>query len=516
MSKLDAVREEIRLRAEIDLPFFINLVHPRRVLGDIHIDTCRWWTRPEKKSHQLLLLPRDHQKSTLMAYRATQRIVKDPCTRIIYLSSTSNLAVKQLGFIKGILTSKVVQRYWPELIHPEETKREKWTESEISVDHPRRREESIRDPTIFTAGLTTNIVGMHCDVAALDDIVTDDTSLTEEGRERVKRAYSYLASVEATDAEEWVVGTRYDPKDLYNDMLQMTIEEFDDDGTLIREEPLYEVKQHSVEDQGDGTGEFLWPIQTRNDGKTFGFNQKILARKRAQYQDSTKFRAQYYNDPNDISTSGIKDFQYYDRQHLSQSNGKWFIQNKKLNVFASVDFAYSLSKKADYSSIVVVGIDADRNFYILDIDRFKTEGNVSDYYTHILRLHQKWDFRKIKAEVTVAQKTIVQTLKDEYIRRDGLALSIEEYRPDGREGTKAERIYNTLQPRYSNHQIWHYRGGNCQILEEELTLQKPAHDDVKDALASVIPMCVAPTGSPARVNMVNRNEMYHSRYGGIL
>src|SRR6185369_16025774 len=103
----------------------------------------------------------------------------------------------------------------------------------------------------------------------------------------------------------------------------------------------------------------------------------------------------------------------------------------------------SLGKSADYTSIVVVGIDGDRNYYVLDIDRFRT-GDLSEYYNHILRLHQKWDFRKLRAEETMAQKVIVQNIRDDYIRRDGLALSIEEYRPEAREGTKAERIYNTL------------------------------------------------------------------------
>jgi hypothetical protein len=67
--------------------------------------------------------------------------------------------------MKDILTSDTYRLYWPEMVEKEEAKREKWTEREISVDHPKRKEESIRDPSIFTAGLTSNIVGMHCDIA---------------------------------------------------------------------------------------------------------------------------------------------------------------------------------------------------------------------------------------------------------------------------------------------------------------------------------------------------------------
>jgi hypothetical protein len=67
--------------------------------------------------------------------------------------------------------------YWPDMVEKEEAKREKWTEREISVDHPKRKEESIRDPSIFTAGLTSNIVGMHCDIAVLDDVVVQITHI---------------------------------------------------------------------------------------------------------------------------------------------------------------------------------------------------------------------------------------------------------------------------------------------------------------------------------------------------
>ena len=62
---------------------------------------------------------------------------------------------------------------------------------------------------------------------------------------------------------------------------------------------IYEIFERVVEDQGDGAGEFLWPKMRRNDGKWFGFDRAILAKKRGQYLDKTQFYAQYYNNPND-------------------------------------------------------------------------------------------------------------------------------------------------------------------------------------------------------------------------
>ena len=176
-------KSQIREAAESDLEKFITLIHPGRVLGAVHRDVLRWWTRGESKSHQLLLMPRDHQKSALVAYRVAWEITRNPAIRILYISSTANLATKQLKFIKDILTSDTYRLYWPEMVHPEEGKREKWTEFEFSVDHPKRKAEAVRDPTVFTAGLTTSITGLHCDVAVLDDIVVRENAYTEDGRD---------------------------------------------------------------------------------------------------------------------------------------------------------------------------------------------------------------------------------------------------------------------------------------------------------------------------------------------
>lgn len=514
-SQISTKKELIKELALTDLAAFIKLIHPMRCLGGIHEELISWWTREEGKSHQLVLLPRDHGKSAMVAYRVAWEITKNPTTRVLYISATANLAQKQLKFIKDILTSDIYRTYWPEMVNLSENDREKWTESEIAVDHPLRKKEAVRDPTVFTAGLTTTITGLHFDIAVLDDVVVRENAYTEEGRDKVKAQYSLLSSVESADAQEWVVGTRYHPKDLYNDLLSMGVDQYDDNGEITGSDPLYEIFERQVEDIGDGTGQFLWPRQQRYDGKWFGFDQQILAKKRAQYLDRIQFRAQYYNDPNDSENAAIgrEYFQYYDPKHLSRVNGKWHYKHRRLNVFAAVDFAFSLRRRADYTAIVVVGVDSDTNYFVLDIERFKTD-KISDYFAKILKLHQKWDFRKIRAEVTVAQQVIVNDLKQNYVRAHGLALAIEEFKPNRHQGTKEERMEAILQPRYHNGQIWHYQGGNCQVLEDELVLTNPPHDDVKDCLASVIDSCVIPSGAAIREsNVVNFNT--HSRFGGV-
>jgi hypothetical protein len=108
----------------------------------------------------------------------------------------------------------------------------------------------------------------------------------------------------------------------------------------------------------------------------------------------------------------------------------------------------------------------------------------------------------MRAEVTVAQQAIVKQLK-ELIKQHGLAISIDEYRPNKHQGNKEERISSTLEPRYDNLQIWHYRGGNIQTLEEELSMRHPPHDDIKDALASAIDIAVKPSQQVRRTKNTN-------------
>lgn len=506
--KIQLVRES----AEADLAVFIRLVAPHLLLGSVHYELLAWWCRQEAKKNQLVLLPRGHLKSKLAAYRTAWHITKNPETTVLYVSATADLAEKQLYQIKQIIDNPIYRRYWPEMIGVDEGKREKWAVAEICVDHPRRKLEGIRDATCKAVGLTSNTTGFHADIVVLDDIVVPGNAYTEEGRSKVASLYSQLASIENPGAEEWVVGTRYHPKDIYQNMIEMKAEIYSQEtGDLESDDEIYELFQRVVETNG----EFLWPSQTRQDGKSFGFNYKILAGIKGKYQgDITQFYSQYYNNPNNSDTARISSdkFQYYERSLLNSREGDWYIKDRKLNVYAAIDFAFSLRQKADYTALVTVGVDHMGNYYVLDIDRFKTD-RIVEYFNHIVKAQQKWGFRKLSAEVTVAQKTIVSELKESYIKPNGIPLSIEEHNPNRHQGDKEERISAILEPKYDNMQVWHYRGGNCQSLEEELIMRHPPHDDIKDALASAIHISVIPRQRLS--TSLGSNVITHARFGGV-
>ena len=508
MTQIDQIREA----AEADLLTFIKLVAPHLLLGAIHEELITWWSRTDRKDNQLVLLPRGHMKSKLAAYRTAWYVTNHPETTVLYVSATADLAEKQLYAIKQIIDSPIYRRYWSNMIHPEEGKREKWAVAEIAVDHPQRKLEGIRDATCKAVGLTSNTTGFHADIVVLDDIVVPSNAYSEDGREKVTNAYSQLASIENPGAEEWVVGTRYHPKDIYDTMINMKETYYDNEDDEESEIEVYELFQRVVEIEG----EFLWAKRTRKDGKAFGFDAKELARIKAKYIDTTQFYSQYYNDPNTTENARINsdNFQYFDKAALNVKDGDWYIRDRKLNIFAAIDFAFSLRRQADYTALVVVGVDHQANYYVLDIDRFKTE-RIVDYYQHILKCWEKWGFRKIRAEVTVAQQTIVKELKDSYLKPNGIPLSVDEFRPTRSLGDKAQRVGAVLEPKYDNLQVWHYKGGNCQTLEEELVMVHPPHDDIKDALSNAMAISLAPKLRMTQGLGFNKPLPTHSRFGGI-
>ena len=496
--------EEIRKLAESDLISFVKIVAPYNVKGVCHDELCKFLTNPDLKPYRLVLYPRGHRKSFYAAMYAAWRIVRDPSISIVYLSATSDLAESQLRTIKSTLDSPIVRKIWPELINVDEGKREKWTTTEICVDDPRRKAEGTRDSTVKAGGLTTNITGAHCDLIILDDMVVPKNN-TEEGRRQVIAQYSQLQSILNPGGGIIAVGTRYHPKDIYSTMQETMEEIFDDKGELLGKEPQWDILQRSVEENG----EFLWNRSRRKDGKHYGFDFRELARIKAGYADTSQFYAQYYNDPNDEGNALITAdmFEYYNREHIYTKAGVYYIKNRPLNVYAAIDFAFSLAHRADSTSIVVVGVDSDGNRYVLDIDRFKTD-RIQDYYNHIMALHNKYNLKKLRAEVTVAQQVIVTALKDK-LAENSTRLVIEDYRPQTK---KEERMLAVLRPLYEDHKVFHYKGGNCEILEEELKQVKPAHDDVKNALADALSIAVP----PKQQHFTKHKEIKPmSRFGGF-
>lgn len=510
---------QVREAAEQDLYFFARLVNPGYMYGSIHREIFRWLQDYNLygkggsiTDNKLVMLPRAHLKSHIVATWCAWMIVRHPEITILYVSATAELAISQLYNVKNILDTDLFRKYWPEYIHPDTGKREKWSSTSIMIDHPTRKKEGIRDATIKVAGLTTNTTGWHADVVCSDDVVVPENAYTEEGRDSVAKKTSQFTSIRNAGGFTVACGTRYHPADIYGVWKEQTTEIYDEQGEYVGKKPVWEIIEHVVEKEDV----FLWPRTVREDGKAFGFNKNVLARIKAEYTDRVQFYAQYYNDPNNPESKRFSRdvFQYYTPRFLKKEKGGWYYNGNRLNIYAAVDFAYSLERAADYTAIVVIGIDNESNIYVLDIDRFKSTKTI-EYFKSIRNLHAKWYFKKLNAEVTAAQKVIVESIKD-FIKESGLRLSVVEYRPSKAEGSKEQRIAAILDHRYENRQMWHLEGGWTGILEDELIQSRPKHDDLKDALASAVSIATPPARSSRdRIKDFFMAEGPRSRFGGF-
>ena len=276
LEKMPEEAKQIRETAKEDLFFFARLVNPGYIYGDIHKQLYQWMQTytlygrgDDITSNKLIMLPRAHLKSHMVATWCAWIITRHPEVTILYVSATAELAETQLFAIKNILGSTVYQRYFPEYINPQEGLRESWSQRKISIDHPIRKKEGIRDSTVATAGLTTNTTGWHADIVVADDLVVPENAYTEDGREAVSKKASQFTSVRNAGGFTMACGTRYHPSDIYATWRAQEYELFNDDGDVIDKKPVWEIMEYAVEDNGV----YLWPRAIRSDGKAFGFDQ---------------------------------------------------------------------------------------------------------------------------------------------------------------------------------------------------------------------------------------------------
>lgn len=507
-----STKQQIKETAEADFFFFCELVNPGYCYGEIHREVAAKMSQ-EDVLDQLILLPRGHLKSHMMACWAAWAITRNPATSILYVSATESLAILQLSAIKAILESDTYRRYWPNMVHPEEHKRTQWAMKDIKVDHPERRKYGVRDATVAARGITANTTGMHCDILLFDDIVVPANAYTEDGRASVAAGYSQLSSVLNPGGITKVVGTRYHGADIYATMINATDEIVDDNGEVLETVKLFDVFERVVETDGV----FLWPrTQNPENGKWYGFNRQVLSKIRAKYfvaNERPQFYAQYYNNPSDSGSDRVdsENFQEMDPRRLvyDKAEGCWTYMGLRLNITLGGDLAYTTKPTSDYTAFAVVGVDQQGFYYILDLVQFKTD-KYQKYADEFIKLLRRWQFRKAKIETVAGANVIVNFIRDK-VRETGIPCSVVGDKPVKE---KKERQAAVLEPLYDSHTMFHTPGGLIRVYEEQITLARPAHDDIADAVVNAVSIATVPRRTRNNNSTVS-DLSAHPRFGGI-
>lgn len=500
---------EIRDSCLSDFYTYLKVILPDLQLGHCHQDFATHLQGPG--NHKLVIFPRAHLKSTIEAAWGCFLITQKPTTTILIASATSGLAEQQVYAMQNILESPMHRRLFPELLgNVKEGQRDKWTQKAFNIEHPIRKKNRIRDNTVYACGAGKTITGLHFDYLFLDDIIADDSDKmnpqTLQGRDAAVRWVSRATSILNPGGGVLAVGTRYHKDDIYAKLKELTLPIFDGDDNIVGNTQLYSVVEKVVEVGGD----FLWPKKKAMNGEYYGFDFKTLEVVKASYKhDMSQFYSQYYNDPSDPENKLIDPacFQYYDKENLVSSGTTWYLNNKRLHIFAGMDIAASMEKRADNTVIVVVGVDDSGYKYILDIQRKKTN-QISVMSDMLFTAFHKWRFKKFRIETNASQGLAANQMQADMRKRN--AVFVWEMKPS--RGDKHLRIMSILEPEYTNKNIFHYRGGNTEILEDELVSAK-GHDDTKDALAmtcEIVPLVVRRMRTKRKSNVI-----IHPRFGGV-
>jgi len=152
----------------------------------------------------------------------------------------------------------------------------------------------------------------------------------------------------------------------------------------------------------------------------------------------------------------------------------------KCNIFIAVDLAISEKHTADYTAIMVVGINSENHWFIFDCvyGRFDPSQTID----HIFNLVKKWRPMIVGIEKVAFQRALIHFVMKEMPARDCF-FAIKELEA---EKQKELRI-KSLQPRFRAKTMWlpEYASWLTEMESELLRFPKGLHDDLIDALAYI-------------------------------
>lgn len=432
---------------------------PHKELADLAQD----WSGKRKK---LILMPRGSFKSSVVTVGyAVQQICANPNIRILIGSEVNATAKKFLREIKDHFETNERLRY---LYGDHVRKKSRWTDDDITSA---LRTRTAKEPTVFTTGTDQSRTGFHCDIAILDDPVSATNINTVEAREKTLQWYREISNnILDPDGYLIVIGTRWHFNDLYQHIIDEESEEFD---IHVREAVLnnralkiltspvpVEEKVAQIKDH-----ELLFP--TRLGVKELWSKYKSVG--------SSMFSNQYLNRVmlDEDAVFKLTNIRYYD-----PANEMDRAKMRRLNTYISIDPADSMAKTADFTAVVVAGVDELNNWYVLDYEYDKMKPK--ELIDAVFRFYQTYKPRKIGLETTGGRKGLLYSFRDEE-RHQGIRLPLEELKRDTTEA-KEFRIKGVLQPIVEQKRLF-VQIGHRELIEELKTFPRSRHDDLLDALA---------------------------------
>ena len=389
-----------------------------------HLELMRF---QEDHPKSLQLAPRGFGNSTTLTItRALFEVLRNPDVRILIVSNTQLQAEVFLREVKHHLEyGEVLREVFGDFVSDD-----KWDVRELNV---RPRKTRAKESTISCVGVGGPVVSRHYDVILADDLIDEENSRTEGQREKVREWFwrSLMPTLEP-HGRIHVLGTRYHFADLY--------------GVLIEGDfaGCHQVVKALPED-----GTTPWPEK---------FTVEWLEDRRRS-MGTLLFNSQYQNDVEAMKGRLFKSewLRYFD------------VVPTGLRIYQGVDLAISQKETADYFAHVTIGVDAQKNVYVLDaIQRRLTFKAQTDF---IIERQRQWHPIKLLVEAVAYQAAQVDEL-----RRAGVyAIPVK---------TTKDKVtrFLRLAARFEAGMVFLRRGMQDELLEQLLMAPEGRHDDLVDAL----------------------------------
>ncbi len=181
----------------------------------------RWFRFQLDNRQTMILAPRGHGKSTIctVAY-SLWKLVHDMDTRILVVSNTADQADALVGEMKLQIESN-------ESLHAllGDYRGGLWRANKFTLAG---RSRICKEASVASIGVEGAIISRHYDVIILDDVVDEENSWTANARRKLKSWFGkVLLPCLEPGGEMHVLGTRYNPHDLYGDFLDSCDEIYD-------------------------------------------------------------------------------------------------------------------------------------------------------------------------------------------------------------------------------------------------------------------------------------------------
>lgn len=149
------------------------------------------------------------------------------------------------------------------------------------------------------------------------------------------------------------------------------------------------------------------------------------------------------------------------------------------HTFGFIDPAISQDKNADFTGVVIVDVDTDKNWYLRYAQRFKI--TPTEIISLIFKLHAEFKFNALGIETVAYQKALLYML-DEEMKRRGMIVPVTGIHP-GTDKTKETRIMSLI-PRFEWSHIFISQGLHDFEIEYS-QFPRGVHDDLIDPLSQL-------------------------------